>query len=97
MLEWHSLTWRQKAACVLLAAISALGIAAMLAEEPLSPGRFLAAASMSALFAAVLLNPLLVRGNMRAALSASMPRASKVLAFAALALFMLSRAVEAIF
>lgn len=97
MLEWHSLTWRQKAACVLLTVISALGIAAMLTEEPLSPGSILATAAMSALFAAVLLNPLLVRGNMRAALSASMPRASKALAFAALALFMLSRAAEAMF
>lgn len=97
MLEWNSLTWRQKAACALLVAISALCIAAMLVTESLSPSSILAAASVSALFAAILLNPTLVRGNMRAALSTSMPRACKALAFTALALLVLSRTVEAMF
>jgi hypothetical protein len=97
MLEWNELTWQQKAACALLVAISALSITAMLMSAPLRPSNVLAAAAMCALFAAILLNPSLVRGEVAAALSVSMPRACKVLGLTALALLVLSRAVGAMF
>jgi hypothetical protein len=94
MLEWNLLTSRQKFACALFSVVALLGFIAMLFNDPPNASTIVRVVSFFALFAAVLLNPTLVRGDLSGLLTASMPRICKVLAFSALALHFLSNALQ---
>ena len=96
MLEWSLLSSRQRITCICATIILASGLAASIISEPRSPSNTLGALAAALLFASLLLNPALARGQLSHLIRAPFPAPCRALAVASFAALFLSRAAHAL-